>query len=241
MTDRLPNQSASAQNGNALWFILVAIVLLGALTILLTRSGTSVNQSGDVEQLRIKAGQIMRWARGIETAIDQMKMRGVSESSLSFENSTTATNYAHVACTINDCKVFAAGGGAQNYLNPPTGTNDGSSDWIFTGGNNVGTSAYPIGTTAARSGNDLVILLPNANAAMCNQINRDLQIGTGGALPNDDTGVDVTPFTGSFANALVTIDGDPAPFELDGKPAGCFTDTAANPDVTYFYYVVLTR
>ncbi|MGB4057831.1 MAG: hypothetical protein WBK77_07080 [Alphaproteobacteria bacterium] len=233
-----------SENGNALWFILVAIVLLGALTVLLTRGGSSVDQTGDVEQARIKASQIMRWTRGLEAAIDQMKMRGVSENQISFENSTTTTNYANAACSINQCRVFAGSdGGGQTYIAPPSGANDGS-EWIFTSGNNVGAAAYPVGTTAARSGNDLIVLLPNANEAMCLQINRDLNVGTGGTLP-EDTAIDITPFTGAYANALVTIDGDGSALELNGKPGGCFTDTKGTApiadDIIYFYYVLLAR
>jgi hypothetical protein len=87
----------------------------------------------------------------------------------------------------------------------------------------------------------LFLLLPNANAALCAQINRDMEIG-GHLACTDATGIAVTPFVGDYDDAaLVVIDGDGAPFELNGKASGCFTDTNANPDVTYFYYVVLAR
>jgi hypothetical protein len=234
-----------SESGNALWFILVAIVLLGALTILLSRSGTSVNQTGDVEQSRLRAGQIMRTAKAIEAAIDQMKLRGVSESELSFENDVTVTDYANADCTVDECKIFAAGGGGQNYAAPPVGASTSDAEWIFTGGNNIGTAAYPVGTTIAGTGNDIIMLLADASPEMCAQVNKDLGIGTGGTLPEDETGLDLTPFTGTFGTSLVTIDGDPAPFELDGHPAGCFNDNKGTPatgdDTIYFYYVVLAR
>lgn len=228
------------QSGNALWFILIAIVLLGALTMLLSRSGDSVTQSGDVERMRILSSQMMRYAQGLQAAIDQMTMRGVSESDISFQNSVTTVNYTNAACTVSDCKLFDAGGGGQEYRAPPAGANDGS-EWIFTGANNVGTAANAIGSTAAGTGNDLVMLLPNVKSDLCVQINREIGVGTAGTLPEDATGIDATPFTGTFAAALDIIDGDPAPFELDGKSAGCFTDTAPDPDVVYYYYVLLGR
>lgn len=228
-----------SENGNALWFILIAIVLLGALTILLTRSGSNVSQSGDVEQQRIKASELLRYAKGIETAIDQMKMRGVSENSISFENGTTATDYTNAGCSTTDCKVFDSGGGGQSYK-LPSGVNDGS-EWIFTAANNVGTTAGPVGTTAARTGNDLIMLLPNVDSALCIQINRDLGVGTAGTIPDDVGGTAVTAFTGTYPGSLNILDGDPAAFELNGKSAGCYTDTAPNPDVIYFYYVLIAR
>lgn len=226
--------SGHTQNGNALWFILIAIVLLGAITMILSRGSSSVDQSGDVEHARIKAGQIMRYAKGIEAAVQQMVLRGVSENDISFENSVTATDYTNGNCSVEECMVFARGGGGLTYLDPIDGVNDGS-DWIFTGANNVGTGAGPIGTTAAASGNDLVMLLPEAKTGFCEQINRDLDVGTPGTLPEDADGIDTTEFTGTYTG------GGPVIINVDDAPAGCFTDTNAAPDVTYFYYVILAR
>lgn len=229
-----------SQAGNALWFILIAVVLLGALTILLTRSGSNVTQSGDVEQQRITASQLLRYAKGLESAIDQMKMRGVSENTISFENSTTAIDYTNASCTSTDCKLFDAGGGGQTYRPAPTSAS--TDEWIFTGANNVGTTDDPVGTTDDITGNDLIMLLPNVREDLCKQINRDLDVGTSGTIPVETTGIATTAFTGTYpGGAAVVLDGDPTPFELDGKRGGCFINAAPNPDVIYFYYVLLAR
>ncbi|HBR68930.1 MAG TPA: hypothetical protein DEA55_06100 [Rhodospirillaceae bacterium] len=230
----------NAESGNVIWIILVAIVLLGLLTAILSRSGSSVDQSGDFEKLRVRATQVMRYTKSIESAIQQMQTRGISESDISFENPATTTDYTNANCSVDDCKVFSTGGGLT-YQDPPSGANDGS-EWIFTGANNVGTTAGPAGTTAASTGNDIIMLMPNASTELCLQINRDLGVGTAGTLPVETTGIATTAFTGAYAGGGPTIlDGDPAPFELDRQSAGCFTDTAPNPDVTYFYAVILAR
>ncbi|MCF8495753.1 MAG: hypothetical protein K9G62_03700 [Alphaproteobacteria bacterium] len=234
------HSSRPSEHGNVLWFILAAVALLAALTMVISRSGTTVDQAGDVEQARIRAGQIMRYAEGLKSAVQEMNLRGVSENDISFESTATGSDYQNPNCTVDSCKVFAVGGGGQTYKTPPAGANDGSA-WIFTGANNVGTAAGPLGTTAARTGNDLLMLMPNVKSALCIQINRDLSVGTPGTLPSDATGISTDEFTGTYAASLTLIDGDPTPFELDRKPAGCFTDTAANPAVTYFYYVLLPR
>lgn len=230
----------ACQNGNVLWFILLAIALMGALTMVLSRSGSSVDQAGDIEQVRIKAGQIMRYGKSIEAAVQNMILSGISENDISFENSTTSTDYTNSNCGNTSCRLFHVGGAGLSYKAPPSGANDGS-EWIFTAANNVGTTSDPIGTTAARTGNDLVMLMPEANTTLCTQINRELGVGTAGTIPEDATGVVTTEFTGSYPNSLNIIDGDSTPFELDGHAAGCFTDTNADPDVTYFYYVLLAR
>lgn len=228
------------ESGNVLWFILLAVALLGLLTMVLSRSGSKVDQSGDVEHARVKAGEMMRYGKSLEAAIQNMRLQGVSENEISFENTTTTVDYTNSNCTVTECRLFAGGGAGLNYTAPPSGANGGE-EWIFTGANNVGTTAGPVGTTAARSGNDLIMLLPGVKTALCTQINRDLGVGTAGTIPEDTTGVATTAFTGSYVNSLTIIDGDTTPFELDNQAAGCFTDTNADPDVTYFYYVLLPR
>lgn len=231
--------SKKNENGNALWFILIGVVLVGALTMVLSRGASNTDQSGDVEQLRIQASQLLRYGKSVQLAIEQMKLRGVSENDISFEHGNPATG-VNPNCTASDCKLFDSGGGGLAYRNFES--LNGGGEWLFTAANNVGTTASPVGTTADGSGNDLIMLLPDVSAALCKQINRDLGVGTAGTIPEDATGISTTAFNGTFpTGGPVLIDGDPAPFELNGHEAGCFTDTAPDPDITYFYYVVLAR
>ena len=226
------------QQGNVLWFILIAVALLGMLTMVLTRSGSTVDQSGDIEQMRISSGQILGYAKSIEAGVQNMKLRGISESDISFENPTTATDYTNANCTDDACKVFHVDGAGLTYRNFAA-ANDGS-DWIFSGANNVGTTAGPVGTTAAVTGNDLIMLLPNVNQTLCIQINRDLGVGTAGTLPIDDQ-IDTTAFTGTYAAGGPTLlEGDTGNLELNRKTAGCFED-ANDSNKIYFYQVILAR
>lgn len=236
----------SSQKGNALWFILVAIVLIGLLTVVISRGGSSVDQSGDVEQLRVMAGRILRYAKSFETAIQNMSLQGISENEISFENGDTATDYTNSNCDTSadpnypGCLVFGGSGAGLTYSAPPTNSNDGS-EWIFTAANNVGTTAGPVGTTSATFGNDLIMLLPNIKVSLCTQINRDLGVSNpSGAPPVDTTGIATTAFTGSYpGGGPVVLDGDPTPFELDRQSSGCFYDDANS--TYYFYAVILER
>lgn len=229
-----------SEKGNVLWFILVGVVLIGALTMVLSRSGTSVDQSGDFEQMRIQATQLIRYAKSVETTIQQMNLRNVSENEISFQNTVSVTDYTNSSCdddadsTYPGCMVFNVEGGGLTYQK------FNNQDWIFTGANNVGTTAGPVGTTAARSGNDLMMLLEVTNNALCLQINHEADVDNTGTSPPSDTGINYTAFTGTYApNGPTVLDGDPTPFELDGRGVGCFTDSAAGKK--YFYAVVLAR
>jgi hypothetical protein len=229
----------AGERGNVLWLILLGVALLAAITMVLSRGGSSTDQTGDVENLRVRASQVLRHARGIEAAIQTMKLNGVSENDISFENPTTATDYTNANCGTTDCRLFHVGGAGLTYKNFPSA--NGGADWIFTAANNVGTTAGPIGDTAAVRGNDIVMLLPDARASLCVQINRDLGVGTAGILPIDTSGIATDAFVGAFAGGGPSIlDGDPAPFELDNQNAGCFED-ANDGNKVYFYYTVLAR
>lgn len=222
----------SSESGNVLWFLIVAIVLLGALTAILSRGGGSVDQSGDVESGRVQASAILRYAKSVETAIEHMVLQGISESDISFQNTPTGATYVNSSCddagdsAWPGCLVFDSRGGGIEYRSAPLG-----GGWIFTGANNIGSTTNPVGTTAAATGNDLVMLLPGLGSSLCTQINRDL--GIGGTIPVDANGIATTPFTGSYPG------GGPVIIDIDGYNAGCITDSAA--DITYFFYVVLAR
>jgi hypothetical protein len=169
-----------------------------------------------------------------------MTLQGVSENEISFQNPVTATDYTNSRCDDAadsgwpGCMVFNVQGGGIEYRSASQG-----GEWIFTGANNVGTAAAPIGTTDMATGNDLMMLLPGLSDSLCEQINFDLDVNTG-TIPEDDTGISATAFTGSYPGGVLNLlDGDPAPFELDGRNAGCFTDNASS--TTYFYYVIFAR
>lgn len=231
----------NSQSGNVLWFLLIGIVLIGLLTALVSRGTSSVDQSGDVEQMRIVGGQIMQTAKAFESAVEQMKLNGISESDISFQNNVTATDYTNSKCGDTSCRLFETGGAGLTYSPPPANAlTTANTEWIFTGANNVGTTAGPIGTTAAGSGNDLLILLPNLTEGVCRQINRLMDVNGPSYAPPVDDGISLDEFVGTYdTTAPATILEGSASLELNGKSAGCFFDTATTG--YYFYQVLLER
>jgi hypothetical protein len=230
-----------SESGNVLWFLLIGIVLIGLLTALISRGTSSVGQSGDAEQARILAGQILQIAKGYESAVQQMKLNGISENEISFQNDATGIDYTNAKCTKVACRMFESGGGGMSYTAPPVSAiiDSSAEEWVFTGANNVGTTAGPIGTTAAGSGNDLLIILPNLSDGVCGQINRLLELNAPSYDPPVEAGISLDPFTGEFnAAAIKILEGSTAK-ELDGRSGGCFFDTAE--DTNIFYQVLLER
>jgi len=207
-------KSRQSERGNALWFILIAIVLIGLLTAVLSRSGSNVDQTGNVEQQRIKISQMMRYVKGVETAIQTMKMNGISESDLSFtEDGTDNTN-----CTTNACIVFHVEGGGISPQAPPSGISTSGAGWRYVATNDV----QNIGTSAS----DLILVLEDVNDSYCTQINRVLDVTQGA----DDATVDFTDFAGTYANTQVIENSG-------GQSAGCQISGGEN----FFYQVLVVR
>ncbi len=219
------------QQGNALWFILVAIVLLGALTVLVSRSGTDVNQSGDFERRQVMASQLLRYAKGIEEAVRSMQSRGVSESDISFEN-TVIAGYEHTPAEPDDHRVFGGGGG-QTYMVPSLewldkkqSANAGYREWLFTGKLGVADNSSSI----TPRDTSLVMILPYISREMCMALNRMMRHdGFDGDTPiEDDTSVlDIA--------GLDKFNGDATDYELAERIDGAGTSYPVLPvDLNYW-------
>jgi hypothetical protein len=216
------NRNKSSESGNALWFVMLGITLLAALTITITRSSDSVEQSGDFERYRIHATNLMRYTKGIQQAIQEMSLRGVSENDVSFDAPDWGHNdYRHTPVQPNKNKIFHQEGAGLAYRNIQQATN-----WSIFGSHRVD------GVETTR--NDL-IMQAEVDKNICMQINTILEIDN----PLGDAPVDpidaVDEYVGSFADGagVDLFIGDDAG-ELNGEPVGCRKD-----GTSYFYYHVL--
>ncbi len=232
--NKTPTYFRSQESGNVLWFILVAIVLLTALTVLLSRSGSSVDQSGDVEQLRIKATQIMRYASGIEKGIDRLKtINSCSENYISFENATVASYTNASSPADNSCHVFETAGAGLTWRT--FGTDDlnaGGSNMAFINSFRI----EDVGYHTAVSGSDL-LMVTRVSQALCQRINIELGISTTAADITVSTDDWDEFFIGSFTDGWQVETAGDAP-GLVGEQTGCMID---NNGHYVFYHVVLVR
>lgn len=220
--------SNSTQRGNALWFILVGVALLGALTIILSRSGSTVDQTGDFEQRSIQINRMLRYAKSIEAAVQEMRLRGVSENEISFQNTVTTADYTNANCddtadrNFPDCMVFDVGGAGLSYQDAPEGINDGS-EWIFNARNIVD-------GVGDNTKTDLIMVLTNVRDTICTQINRELDESFGGP----ENGVNLEPFAGQY------LTGQTINF-ADGRRTGCLQYDNGTITAPLFYYVLIER
>ncbi len=244
-----------SESGNIIWFLLVAIALMAALTVVMTRSSDTAGQSGDRELLRIQASQILRTAKGWEQAIGRMSVQEVSADDVSFDTAGM-TGYANPNCASDSCSLFKAAGGGQAYEAPDTAWLDAANSaagfygsWIVTGKlcvQGIGNQSEAIGTDCSSnndpSDEDLVLLLPYVRKNLCIELNRQAGIGTPGAAPPADTGdtwAASPQFTGGFADGANIGVGNAS---LYRKSSGCIEGAGTPASGTYtFYHVLVAR
>lgn len=242
-----------SESGSVIWFILLAVILLAALTISISRSSDTVEQSGDRERARIVASDMMRYAKGLEQAISKMRMNGMSENQISFENSFLS-GYENNFCTDTSCRVFHKEGGGQNYRVPP-------SDWLdaaYSAEDHYGTILFTGNACVPDVGNyseggtceadnstlELMMIVPFIKKSICLEINRMVDLGTGGAdPPKDDTNawdgtVSNAMFKGLFNNGNDLVDLGNV---MEKYPVGCFQGDTIPAGGYHFYYTLVAR
>ena len=219
------------QNGNVLFIVLMAVVLIGALTAAL-RGTTQSNANIDNETLIIRAAEIKSHANEIERAILFIMQEGKSEADIRFSHPNAPTDYGDLESDTDQTdQVFSPTGGAATYRTPPEGVND-ASPWEF-----YGHTALPnTGSDAA----ELVAVLPNVTQSFCDLINRNAgfsvqprDTGTcvnGGASMRFDDGTqfDTTPNTVAAGTFSVT-------------PVSQACIECINKGSLHYVYVLMTR
>jgi hypothetical protein len=244
-------QNAS-QSGNAFWFILLAIALLVALTVTITKSGENTEETGQRDRDRIQASDILRQAKSMESAIQQMRIAGQPENDISFENSYVS-GYANASCPDGQpCRIFGSGGAGLAYKLPPAdwldSTHQGEDlygEWYF-----FATSCVPgIGTgNETCNGDDaateLMVSLPYINKSLCLEINRlvGVQNLTNPVSPPENVGsaysAGLNKFTGTYtATSIINSSAN----AFLGKPSGCFAGDVDPDDGYHFYHVLIAR
>ncbi len=153
----------ASQQGNVLFIILLAIVLIGALTAAIQNSNHGENTHIDNETLILHVSDVKQYASELERAVRFIIETGKSESSLRFAHPEASADYGDLVADADPSdQIFSPEGGAAQYKTPPADVNDGS-PWEFY----AGTDTPGTGTSAP----ELVAVLPNVTQAFCDKIN----------------------------------------------------------------------
>lgn len=246
------------ENGNALWFILIAIILLGLLTSMMTRSGGSTNDTGSYERNSITANEILTYTSSIENAVQSLLARGCSENDISFNGDTDGDGdyydnegdyvYRPNANSPTDysCHLFHPNGAGLTLLSAR------DEDWLIDRSPAVWPrynllTSVPVDGLGSNTQGELLIFIPSLKKELCLAVNNIIGIANpGGDPPRDTTGRAAEGgYSPNFGGVSTLID---AP-ELNSSKVGCFvTDTQSSAsstydgeDVYYFYHALIVR
>lgn len=228
-----------SENGNVLWYILVAVALFGALSFAIAQSMRGGGGTMDQERTKLAAAEIVDYGASLANAAAQLRLRGIRADLLSFENSTVA-GYANAGCLDDSCRIFALEGGGlpykapmQAWLDPAQSAQSGFGTWVFSGVNEV----EQLGTDGASAANkELIAFLPFVTKALCVALNEKVGMNNpSGAPPQepDAVGSYALLFTGVYAH------GEILSLPEKGRSAGCFEGGGMPGAGTYHYYQVL--
>ena len=216
-----------SQSGNALWFILIAIALLGGLTVMLSRSSGTSEDTGEYEKNQISATEILRTGEALKLAVENLKSRGCSENELSFWHDSDGNGtengsddyYNGDAPTDHSCHIFQPEGAGLEY----------DTGWIITGASRV----LGLGSDSRTE----LLAVFETSQDLCTQINDLVSVSNpSGTPPSED--FDMSAFTGGFGTTVTagyTIGNTSA--QLEEKFQSCSKDASDN----YFYAHVLAE
>ena len=226
------------QSGNALFIVLIAIVLFAGLTMVMANLEGSREFDTDYEGMRSGAAQLITFAATLDSAVTKvMSFNGCTENDLDFyDQGQSPTDYEH-SVTNERCQIFHPKGGQMTYKEVGGSILDPSQTYSYRITGQQGFTE--IGTNL----NDLTFLA-HVTAGACSYLNEQLGVENlvDGSPPIDDVS---QPFLLQVFNGGRTGQGDYSGAglvthaNLTGKPSGCYYDS--DNDIYLFYSVLLAR
>ncbi len=223
------------------FYIFLGVALFGALAYAITRGvRTQTTSALTTQQSRLAASDILNYAQLVERAVQKIRLKGCSESDISFaHDSWPHTQYEHTPTASDKCKIFHTDGGGMNFIDMQSQHSDYINTldrFIFVGRsaiNNVGT------TCAADQCVELYLFVRMYHAEnICTHLNKT--IGISPNLPISGGIFGGPRFNGTFTYGNTLTTG-----AFDGEKSGCYQDnseTYTDGTPYYdFYHVLLER
>lgn len=235
-------QATKATDGNALFFILIAVALFAALSYAVTKSDRG---SGSItrEKIGIDAANIIQYAGALQTAAQRLVIANkCNDTQISFENPNQPGLYINPSSPLDkSCHIFDPAGG--NVAWRPTPVSTGLNlPYMFSGANRLLLSSH---TWCVNAGSICIqtisMFLPIASESLCREINKGLNLPATLAIDK----INNVLFTGAYGvgNDLPDDGGNMAGYK--GQRGGCLQTQAGEYPRTvggnYFFFNVLTE
>ncbi len=212
--------------GNVLFYILIAVGLLSALSYVVAQSSRGSASGMTKEKASLEATQLLEFSNILGNAAAQLRLRGCAESELSFDNAVDSSTYDNSSAPADEsCHIFSLKGAGVQY--------NSSIDALYTG-------SYVI-TDVGTAQPDLVVDVV-VDKLVCEAVNARLDIENNGSEgPPSDELSGGAAFDGTYS-AVAGAPGRIDDAGLVGKSAGCRTDSGSGSEAVFkFYKVLLAR
>lgn len=218
---------STAQNGSAFFIILIAIAMFAMLSYALSKGGRSSASAISADQAKLAAEEILSFTDTVRKAVQTLRLRGCTESQISFEIDGSSDYDNPTAPTDSSCHVFSLAGGKASYrpMEAVWVENAANRDWWFSGQ----TPVEGIGTASP----ELSMWGKDIRPEICSAINKIL---LGKEPESEDVGAHTARFTGVYGVVADNM-GDDADSIYIRQSTGC-AERAGQPQ---FYAVLLAR
>ena len=226
---KAPSVSHNPQNGNALFLILIAVILFAALSYAITQSNRSGSNTNEEANL-IAAASVVGAVDGVKQDLLKMQLRGVGTDQLDFTISAEIDPAFDTPPFSN--KLFHPQGGGAIFpkFNPNTVELD--DDGLLVYSTYDPNTAWDVGASTCLDGINpcVIMVLVGVKKSVCEAINQKL---TGSKTIPILTGVNVA------RKISTTLSGEPVPgAQVDFRTSLCVTGT---DESDYAYYNFLTE
>ncbi len=224
------------QRGSSFFLILLGIAIFAALSFAVLQGGRVSQSSLTADQARLAAQDIIQYANTIEKAVQTLRLRGCSETEISFAGHPSGVANPS-APTDESCHVFSLSGGKatakrldSSYYLSLNGT---SGLWKF-----VTTDDFKeIGTNGCSDTTcgELALMVMDLKSDVCLAIEKILVSAT--TVPTDANITGTGSFAGTYASTPTPVgDTDTA---LEGRGSACVYETVGGNFT--FYQVLIAR
>jgi hypothetical protein len=224
-----------SQNGNVLFYILIAVALIAALSYAVSQSSRGGGDAISDQKVALFSGEMIDYGNVLANAVGQLRLRGCQITQISFQNDVDASYTNAGAPADGSCSIFHPNGGGVNFMSFEAEaflrSNPG---YIF----NASMQIQNLGSTCSNNNcTDLLFLARDLKQSVCLTLNDTLSVTNPGGVPPIETELDYAAFTGAYTN-VQTIGDVAAASSVAGKSAGCVEDDNSGE---FVFYKVLHR
>lgn len=230
------------QNGNVLFYILIAIVLFSALGFAVSSSMRGGGNMLTDEMLELQANEILSYAGKMKETVQSLQLiNDCSDTDISFESTEWGHTDYDNGSAPDECKVFDPNGGRLRWSSPDDSIT--TSEWEYW--SNVRIAGVGNSDNDADSV-DLIMVLPDLSQDMCNTLNQKIN----GANAPDDRGDVIDGTLGRFNGTYTPQENITGTTEagncenpnakLCAKTSGCFREELSG-QLYIFYQALIAR